>query len=208
MASPFTVSIKLDCPSARTHGAVAFSGSLPCLLLFQPDPILLYDLSTQPFRFCMLPLPLPIGSSLAYRLTWSIPPTVQALCLDLDDLISGEKRGLLEHLSQAKDSGLDYIGDDELRPMVARKMQLLRKAESTQQSPPSSTIDSLNDQVPCDSDSRRLGYAENSTKALDDVNQSRQVQSIPNPRKRFSNVPESTRTDAQRNTWKKTKGIS
>ena len=57
--------------------------------------------------------------------------------------------------------------------MVTRKMQLLRKAESTQQSSPSSTIDSLNDQVPCDSDSQRLGYAKNSTKALDDVNQSR-----------------------------------
>ena len=28
---------QLDCPSARTHGTVAFSGSLPCLLLFQPD---------------------------------------------------------------------------------------------------------------------------------------------------------------------------
>ena len=92
--------------------------------------------------------------------------------------------------------------------MVAREIQLLKKAESTQQSSPSSTIDSLNNQVPCDSDFRRLEYAENSTKALDDANQSRQVQSTPNPRKKFSDVPESTRTDAQSNTWKKAKGIS
>ena len=105
-----------------------------------------------------------------------------------------------EHLSQAKDSGLDCIRDDEFRPMVAREMQLLKKADSTQRSSPSSTIDSLNDQVLCDSDSWRLGYAENSTKALRDANQSRQVQSIPNPRKKFSDVPEPTRTDAQRNT--------
>lgn len=100
------------------------------------------------------------------------------------------------------------IRDNELRPMVAREIQLLKKAESTQQSSPSSTIGSLNDQVPCDSNSRRLGYAENCTKALEDANQSRQVQSIPNPRKKFNDVPEPTRTDAQRNTWKKTKGIS
>jgi len=72
--------------------------------------------------------------------------------------------------SQAKDSGLDYIRDDKLRPMVACEIQLLKKAESTQQSSPSSNIDSLNDQVPCDSDSRRLGYAENCTKALEDAN--------------------------------------
>ena len=58
-----------------------------------------------------------------------------------------------EHLFQAKDSGLDRIRDDELRPMVAREMQLLKKAESTQQSSPSSTINSLNDQVPCNSNS-------------------------------------------------------
>ena len=92
--------------------------------------------------------------------------------------------------------------------MVAREIQLLKKAESTQQSSPSSTIDSLNDQVPCDSDSLRLGYAENCTKALEDANRGRQVQSIPSPRKKFSDVPEPTRRDAQRNTWKKTKGIS
>ena len=92
--------------------------------------------------------------------------------------------------------------------MVAREIQLLKKAESTQQSSPSSTIDSLNDQVPCDSDSLRLGYAENYTKALKDANRGRQVQSIPSPRKKFSDVPEPTRRNAQRNTWKKTKGIS
>ena len=82
---------QLDCSSARTHGTVAFSGSLPCLLLFQPDFTLLCHLSTPPFRFCMLPLPHPIGSSLAYRLTWFIPLTVSTLSLDLDDLISGRK---------------------------------------------------------------------------------------------------------------------
>ena len=40
---------QLDCSSARTHGTVAFSGSLPCLLLFQPDFTLLCHLSTRHF---------------------------------------------------------------------------------------------------------------------------------------------------------------